>query len=518
MLAITLVTAIAGFLSLPSAQKADALTNANINNSYRIGANGNGTVLTEVYNSSNDQFNPDYMRELCSKLIGTANADIKAVENYINANGAVQFGSKVVKASQINANAGNANNGITLMLGGQQWMAASLTIDNNGNVILTLYMAGVGARIHPSTIDYDSSTLRSTTLSNYSTFASGAFATKYLVQPKNIAYQTNQSLSNGTKPQNGALTATSKWGDDYIWIPSDKEVIAFDDGGKTIWGLTSAQLGFTGTDLWAWARSKSHDGLVVVGNAAASNWGYINSSGYTPHIRPAIHLNLSEACGLKIPTYVPAVYNGGDQKVETMATKPDWYNGAAMTIAYDSTPKDVGTYTGTVTLNGDYFWSDNTTTAKTFTFEITQKPVGLTLGTDTSTGLPTATVNTADLCGSDAAPNVVFRYTGNGYNSTTPPTTVGTYTATAEISDTNSNYKLDNTYTQPVTVTARKVAVPVVVGSANLTYDGTEQTLTLQNAGADVNIVCPTTGGITFADGKLKVTDAGTYTVRATLK
>ena len=496
--------------------KVDALTTAGIKSAYQIGENGDGTALTEVYNSGTNLFDYDFMNELCEKLIGNKDADIYAVEEYINAHGVTEFGSKIVKAATINGNAGNANYGIVLKLGGFSWSAAALTIDSNQNVVLTLYMAeGSGARIHPNVIDYDSSSLRSKTLSNYSFFSTGDFAAKYLVQPKDIAYQQNQRYSNGSNPTNGALSSSSKWGDDYIWIPSDKEVVAYADGGKTIWGLTTAQKGFTGADAWAWLRTKYDEGLALVGNNGSGLWGYINTSSYTPIIRPAIHLNLSEACGLRDPSTVTTVYNGNDQKVETLQKKPAWYNSNAMNISYSATPRVVGSYTGTVTLNDAYFWGDKTNGPKSFSFEITQKPIGLTEGTDPDTELPTFTVNTNDLCGSDSAPNITIRYSGNGYNDTEPPTDVGTYTATAEISDTNSNYKLDKEYAQTIIVTARKVAVPVAVGSANFAYNGKEQELALQNAGSDVKIICP--DGITFADGKLKVKNAGSYTVRATL-
>ncbi|MDE5990513.1 MAG: hypothetical protein K2H36_02895, partial [Clostridia bacterium] len=102
--------------------------------------------------------------------------------------------------------------------------------------------------------------------------------------------------------------------------------------------------------------------------------------------------------------------------------------------------------------------------------------------------------------------------TGIVYNSY--PTEIGTYTATVSISN-DCNYELDGSYTETVTVDARKVAKPSV-GLTSLPYNGETQDFTVSGVSNDVTITA-VTSGLTYSNGKLSAKDFGTYKATVSL-
>ena len=90
----------------------------------------------ELWDSNTQSFNKH-------KLFGSQNP-----KDYINNNYDSQeynwTQSKVVNARTINAQVGNANEGMIVTLGGKKWMVTSLTFgegDKKDDIILTLYLA-----------------------------------------------------------------------------------------------------------------------------------------------------------------------------------------------------------------------------------------------------------------------------------------------------------------------------------------------------------------------------------------
>ena len=97
----------------------------------------------ELWDSNTKSFNKQVVNDIKNKLFGSQNP-----KDYINNNYDSQeynwTQSKVVNARTINAQVGNANEGMIVTLGGKKWMVTSLTFgegDKKDDIILTLYLA-----------------------------------------------------------------------------------------------------------------------------------------------------------------------------------------------------------------------------------------------------------------------------------------------------------------------------------------------------------------------------------------
>ncbi|MDE6411208.1 MAG: hypothetical protein K2L02_01545 [Clostridia bacterium] len=452
---------------------------------------GNGV---DLWKSTDNRFNGTVYADLKSKLFGTDSSGNPVdpatyIKNTATSENITEFnltGSYVVPASTINSkiSGSNKNYGYIVKLGGLDWMVASMTLSRTNQPVITLYLAessGTSIFYNYGTAKadtkghnmYSSSALRTNLLasSTYSLFARGSFATQYLVQPNNIAYQhtesavgrmtdmtswnytcTNEALDtqtsgwhtdlknpytagysfNGTS--GGGTNATYEaWGADYIWIPSLTE-IGGDNAANTtcIWKLSSQQRQFyNGTSTTqadcCWSRTgyfMRYETMAIFRPTGDVNGGGVTT---TMKIRPAIHLNiaaiensvtLSEP---KAPTD-PYIYDGTNRDLKGES----WYNNnktiidnaSLCTVTYADedgvtvTPKDAGTYKATFTLNGtDYFWAGtDKSKTRTVTFKIEPKTLDVSFVKDSDTGLPKLSLtNTAQLCGTDTV-NCVIRY------------------------------------------------------------------------------------------------------------
>ena len=386
--------------------------------------------------------------------------------------------------------------------------------------------------------------------------------TDFIVKPSAVAYQENQNNNAGdtignvgyTLPNDAygtpsgnvnwytagstdmsvlpSKTGYSAWKDDYIWLPSMTET-GIDDNVNGIWALSKNQRSNSKISL---LRSSGHKNaarnyhLAATGNALG--YGYMTLA-YA--VRPALHLNLnlvskhSSAIELAGPTDVTAEYKGTALALDDVADEQKkWFNPEKISITYDGDVKDVGTYKVKAEIIADGFIFDGTPdtaageseTVRYFNFTVTKKKIGITAALD-SGGMPTVTLkNAGDVYSGDTgdrAPKFGFTYTGNGYNSDTPPTAVGTYTATAKITN-ECNYKIDtgsSTISVTYKVDKKSVDKPVLSGQVSKQYSGVAQSFTLQGVTADVSLTLP--DGVTYADGKLNVKDAGTYKIRVAL-
>jgi len=371
LLAVSITTLSGVNISVENLGTADALKT--VDNAVQAGGGA------EAWDSSAGVFNLDVLLDLKSKIFGTDDP-----VTYIKTHGAddyTKYGAPisadqyyVIKAPTINANVGNPDNGLVIQIGGLYWMAASLTLaDIDGiqdNVILTLYASdcyGPAFKQYSSTSSqrgknsYSSLEMRNFLLtdSGLSLFAdstSDGFADKYLVQPKYIAYQRKQSLYvrdssfydlnnealelltpghwNGitqygpSEPFNGVVS--NAWGEDYIWIPSLSEVGTEKYvNGTSVWNLTKTQKANNSSSGYTWFRS-TYSSPYTGFQAIKSSGEYYYLDGTYPHpVRPAIHLNLTNALGsvLLNPEDVSTVYNGANQTIGNfnLTDQPKWY-------------------------------------------------------------------------------------------------------------------------------------------------------------------------------------------------
>ena len=392
--------------------------------------------------------------------------------------------------------------------------------------------------------------------------------TNFIVKPSAVAYQgTENNMAGGSVGNIGFTLPNEAWGtpsgtvkwynnngntdmsllpskagyaewkDDYIWLPSLTET-GVTETVNGIWALSNNQRSNTSI---SWLRSGTAllPDMAHALNAAGSSFGDSNVN-TSVSVRPALHLNIGLA-----ETYSgkPAVNEPTDVTVEYKSTKltlddvaaeqKDWFNPAKVSITYDGDIKDAGTYKvkaeikaelvaeGVTFLGTPDTSAGESDTVRYFNFTVTKKKLGITAALD-SGGLPTVTLkNAGDVYSGDTgerAPKFGFTYTGNGYEGDAPPTAVGTYTATAKITN-ECNYEIDtanSTISVTYKVDKKSVAKPVLSGQVSKQYSGVAQSFTLQGVTADVSLTLPS--GVTYADGSLNVKDAGTYKIGIALK
>ncbi len=331
----------------------------------------------ELWDSNTKSFNKQVVNDIKNKLFGSQNP-----KDYINNNYDSQeynwTQSKVVNARTINAQVGNANEGMIVTLGGKKWMVTSLTFgegDKKDDIILTLYLASSEgtAMFYSNNNDvkgnnaYCRSEVRKNLLenSNWSLFNQASdFATQYLVQPKFIKYQhtqtsmgrggvhspvhvPNEALDEFTSGWhtnlNGGYNSVSEmfggirydaWGDDYLWLPSMTETGSNNNlDVASIWKLTSHQRmpKSGGAQIPSWFRTGDSNNYgfanAIKENGDRMYYTVENALG----IRPAIHLNYTEMLdsltNVNDPKDLESTYNEKGQTIKSIAdaTRAAWY-------------------------------------------------------------------------------------------------------------------------------------------------------------------------------------------------
>ena len=397
---------------------------------------------------------------------------------------------------------------------------------------------------------------------------SGAL-TGFIVKPSAVGYQSDQNQNAGGAIGNVGYTLLNEaygtpsgtvnwytdggdvnmstvpskagyydWKDDYIWLPSLTET-GHSESVKGIWALSNNQ---RSNSFYTWLRSGYiYYSIYASGLAASgSSYSYYDvMSDYT--VRPALHLNLDLAAqhsgkpAIAEPKDVTTEYKGTTLTLDDIADEQKtWYKSDKLDITYNGDIKDAGTYKVKAEIKADIAASGLTfagepdtdagesDTVRYFNFTVTKKKIGITAALD-SGGKPTVTLkNIGDIYSGDTgdrAPKFGFTYTSSGgVESDSPPTAIGTYTATAKITN-ECNYQIDTANsTLSVTFKIDKKAVdkPALSGQVSKPYSGVAQSFTLQGVTADVSLTLPS--GVTYADGSLNVKDAGTYKIGIALK
>ncbi|MDE7348369.1 MAG: hypothetical protein K2N53_01765, partial [Clostridia bacterium] len=484
-----------------------------------------------------DKLDLDIAKDLLEKIVGSDDYDDTV--KYIKNNGGTEYaltGSYLVPSSTISSN----TQGLVVQLDGLEWIVSSLTMADvgreKGQIIATLYLADdidsntfyyyTDASDTKGNNMYSASIIRKKLLAHasFSNLVSGNFASNYLVQPKYIAYQNqqtlydrspghfdspNDALENPVKGQwcytntmylptdtitRGGVTYTyNEWGNDYIWIPSLAET-----GGSMIpsaWGLNDTQRAHSKAG-YSWLRTGGH-----------SHFGYAyrleTTGGRNPTpvaadgaLRPAVHLNLTlatssvrvpedftidydgfsrpiQAAANSVPTQtshwnVNRLWNSLDLNVGTNGIKITPLNGEK--LSKEGLPKDAGQYKIEFTIAGT-IWSSGQETdlTRSITLTINKKKIGVSVDLDKTSKLPyvelkdEGDIYTGDTEENGRAPNLGFNYSstdGKGYNSDTLPTAIGAYRATAKILNEGCNYVLDNTYYIDFSIDKTKVNKP----------------------------------------------------------
>ena len=355
----------------------------------------NSVVVGDIWNSSTKTFNRDTLGTLLKYISsdGTING-VNTNEQTAQDIRGYTYGGKTSGKS------------VVVTIGGYKWQVVYLTRrnedggDRNGDRIATLLMVnndGTATISHggydngsnwsnanPSNM-YGASYMRAVTLNNGGTYAnitasnSNSYSTatatqssthkyalytvasqgltQYLVQPKDVWYQTqsqgsgsdrngtsyilnNESLATNITSgwYNSSYSYQSKanytqWGTDYLWLPSLSEAGVSENAG--IWKLSETERSAS-SDWWSRSGHYSNSSAVYYLDSSGSGYAY-GAVSASNGVRPALHLNLDSAA---LRAAQDAVSTTLDGNVSVTATYSSNENGAEDVVTLTFSPKN----------------------------------------------------------------------------------------------------------------------------------------------------------------------------------
>ncbi len=395
---------------------------------------------------------------------------------------------------------------------------------------------------------------------------------------------TNYSASDA-----GALNKTGYdyWKYDYVWLPSLSETGYYNSSNNYAtgeWGATSTQR--QASDI-SWLRSGGINNTTNSYYLTATGDNSLATVGTPYCLRPALHLNLTSAAlsaavqdeEVPVPNSISGLtYSGSNLWATSLGTTATWLaaeyhfdpakvkatkvefagvdgSGTAIpTVDVTATAvsalgaleiKNAGTYTVVFTLqDSNLKWRNvnKSTRDQTFTITVAQKGIGLgqqltvdDYGAVTNNSL---SFSPGDIHANDTGaltPVLGLKYrlssASAGSETTTVPTTPGSYVAVAYITNTaQCNYKITGTnHTATFNRPKDRIAVPnLTAGSDTVQYDNTAQTFNLQNWDARIASAVPqkkngsnwgntSDASINTTTGVITATKAGEYRIELKL-
>ena len=353
--------------------------------------NSNAVVVPQLWNSSTQSFNATNFQTLL---------------NYISSNGSI---SGVNTSQQTAADIrgytyGGKSSGraVVVQLGNYQWQVVYLTRTNNtsGDRIATLLMVNNDGTAtygnsssyygdndftsgYPTSM-YGTSYIRAYTLNNggyyikitsnssnpsnvvstpltpstesdYALFTVDSLGlTQYIVQPKNVWYQTQAQLTGNANPTRYTLnneslstnistgwynnnassysyqtkTYYTQWGNDHLWLPSLSET-GTGDSELGIWELSTTERSST-VSYW-WSRSGYYVYSYYAHSLGSSGSSYSRSTVADRYgVRAALHLNLDKAANSLIEYTITAQSN--NTNYGTVSGGGTYHNGDSITL------------------------------------------------------------------------------------------------------------------------------------------------------------------------------------------
>ncbi len=342
----SLIVALVCFFTITTLLTAFLFTPKDSVNAFTSVSSSNAVTVSQLWDSSTKTFNTTNLKTLLSFISsdGTLNGVNTTQQTAVDIRGYTYGGKESGKS-------------VVVTIGDYQWQVVYLTRTGNttGDRIATLLMvnndgeARYGSSSYYGTNDftngyptsmYGTSHIRAVTLNNggpyvkiannnsnptsvtqatqdsshkYALFTVDSLGlTNYLVQPKNVWYQTqaqsastyagvsytlnNESLAtnlSGYYNNNTYQTKTyyTQWGNDHLWLPSLSET-GQNDTYDGIWELSTTER--SASTYW-WSRSGyygSHDACDLNSSGSGYNGNHVSSSN---GVRPALHLNLDSA-------------------------------------------------------------------------------------------------------------------------------------------------------------------------------------------------------------------------------
>ena len=316
-------------------------------NAFTSVSSSNAVTVPQLWNSSTRSFNRDAMSTL-----------LKYISSDGSVNGVNTTQQTAADIRGYTYNGKTNSQAVVVTLGDYQWQVVYLTRtnDTSGDRIATLLMvnndgeARYGSSSYYGTNDftngyptsmYGTSHIRAVTLNNggpyvkiannnsnptsvtqatqdsshkYALFTVDSLGlTNYLVQPKNVWYQTQAQLTGGANLAGYTLnneslatnlsgyydnntyqtkTYYTQWGNDHLWLPSLSET-GTSNSELGIWELSTTER--SASNEW-WSRSgcynDSYSAYFLYPSGSISRIGMVHTS---YGVRPSLHLNLDSA-------------------------------------------------------------------------------------------------------------------------------------------------------------------------------------------------------------------------------
>ncbi|MBR0239208.1 MAG: hypothetical protein IJQ39_14025 [Thermoguttaceae bacterium] len=241
------------------------------------------------------------------------------------------------------------------------------------------------------------------------------------------------------------------------------------------------------------------DYTITASGASDNNYDFVYQTGTLTVGQKSVTVSFDDYSGL--------VYNGQERAISATVSGTVNNDNAELTLSYNKTVKDAGSYTATASVSNTNYVLTGTTT------------LNFSIGKATLT----ATADNQSITYGDAAPAYTVTYTGfvNGENAAVIDTTASAASNYTQYNNSgeyaiNASGASDNNYNfvyQPGTLTVGQKAVTVSFdGYSGLVYNGQERTIGATVSGTVNN----DNAGLSLSYNKT-VMDAGAYTATASI-
>ncbi|MBQ2620532.1 MAG: hypothetical protein IJF84_04275 [Thermoguttaceae bacterium] len=322
------------------------------------------------------------------------------------------------------------------------------------------------------------------------------------------SYTATASISNSNYVLTGTTTQNFSIGKATLTATADNQSITYGDAAPA---YTVTYTGFVNgesksvIDTFAATTSSyaqyNNVGLYTINVSGASdnNYNFVYQTGSLTVGQKAVTVSFDNYSGL--------VYNGQTRTISAAVSGTVNNDNAGLTLSYNKTVKDAGSYTATASIsNGNYVLTGTTTQ----NFSISKATL-------------TATADNQSITYGDAVPGYTVTYTGfvNGENKNVIDTlanatssyiqynNVGSYTISVSGASDN-NY--DFVYQTGSLTVGQKAVMVSFDGYSGLVYNGQERTISASVSGT----VNGDNAGLTLSYNKT-VKDAGSYTATASI-
>ena len=269
------------------------------------------------------------------------------------------------------------------------------------------------------------------------------------------------------------------WKEDYLWLPSYTETGFYNDNASTtvsLWGIRNKH-SMLNSSSQQWMRCGNDKNAENIHGLTAAGVPFNKTATTTASIRPALHLNLTQASKnftreIDAPTDVSLEYTGNALSMDDVAPADKaWYDASILDIEYPADMTNAGTKAVKAKIKSsaaEYSFKNPTTSSaakeRTFNFNITKRKIGVTFDQNGVTNIQGVFASDN---GTARAPDLVLKFSlqSGGAEFDTLPTAAGKYKVRVVINNPSTcNYELND-------ATASKYVNFDIRGAVTITAD-----------------------------------------------